>query len=113
MGDDIGLNEPFVSISLRMPRPMWEKINQLVGQRAGRDFSDTARNMMEYGVWMYENKKTLNDPEKMKPKIEEFNKRLDEKNSMGWFAQLSDQQLEGIKMVYELERDKRAKNHSN
>ena len=110
MEDNLELSEPFVSISLRMPRQMWVKIDKLVEQKAGRDFSDTIRNMVDVGIWMYENKKTLKDPEKMKTKIEEFNKRLDEKNSMGWFAQLSDQQLEGIKMAYELEREKRMKN---
>ena len=89
---------------------MWEKIGELAEKKAGRDFSDTARTMIEGGIWLYENKKTLNDPEKMKLNIEEYNKRLDEKNSLGWLGQLSDQRLEGVMMGIELEREKRAKN---
>ena len=111
MGDYFKLKEPYISISLRMPRQMWEKIGELAEKKVGRDFSDTARTMIEGGIWLYENKQTLNDPEKMKLNIEEYNKRLDEKNSLGWLGQLSDQQLEGLQMANEMEREKRAKNH--
>ena len=89
---------------------MWEKITELVEKKAGRDRSEVIRNRLEDGIWLYENKKTLNDPEKMRQNIEEYNKRLEEKNSSGWLAQLSDQRLEGIMIGIELEREKRAKN---
>jgi len=109
VGDNIDLREPYILLSIRMPREMWQKVNELVEKKVGKDMSATTRALIEGGIWLFEIKKTLNDPEKMKKNIEEYNKRLEEKNSSRWFAQLSDQQLLGLKMAYELEREKRAK----
>ena len=110
MGYNIKLSEPYLSISLRIPLKMLEKITELVEKKVGRDRSDTIRNMIVDGIWLYENKKTLCDPEKMKKNIEEYNKRLEEKNSSAWLAQLSGPRLEGVMMGIELERENRAKN---
>ena len=101
------MKEPGASISLRIPRELWFKINELVGGRNCPDFSHAARALIEAGIWLNEHKTDLTDPEKSQKLIEKYNSKLNEKDVFDWVGQLSDLQIEGLQIAFELEKEKR------
>ena len=101
------MKEPSASISLRIPRDLWSKINNLVDDRSIPDFSHAARSLIEAGLWLIEHEKDLSDPEKSQKIIEEYNSKLNEKDVFDWVGQLSDNQIQGLEIAFELEKGKR------
>ena len=101
------MKEPSASISLRIPRELWSKINELAGSRNCPDFSHAARSLIESGIWMIEHKSDLSDPEKSQKLIEEFNSKLNEKDVFDWVGQLTDLQIQGLQIAFKLEKEKR------
>ena len=101
------MKEPGVSISLRIPREQWGKINDLVDGRNCPDFSHAARMLFEAGLWLHENKIDLEDTEKSQKLIEEYNSKMNEKDVFDWVGQLSDMQIQGLQIAFDLEREKR------
>ena len=101
------MKEPSASISLRISRELWSKINELVGGRNCPDFSHAARSLIEAGIWMIEHKNDLSDPEKSQKLIEEYNSKLNEKDVFDWVGQLTDLQIQGLQIAFDLEKEKR------
>ena len=103
------MKEPSISISLRIPRELWSKINNLVDDRSIPDFSHAARSLIETGLWLIEHKNDLTDPEKSQKLVEEYNSKLNEKDLFDWVGQLPDNQIESLMIAFELEKEKRIK----
>jgi len=103
------MKEPGVLISLRMTRELWTQINNLVENNDSPDFSHAVRSLIEGGLWLIEHKNDLKDPEKSQKVVEEYNSKMDEKNLFTWTAQLTDIQIDGMKMALELEKENRIK----
>jgi len=101
------MKEPSASISLRLPRELWIKINDLVDDRTIPDFSHAARSLIETGLWLIEHKNDLEDPEKSQKLIEEYNSKLKEEALFDWVGQLPDNQIEALKIAFDLEKEKR------
>lgn len=101
------MKEPSASISLRIPREQWTKINDLVCGRNYPDFSHAARSLIEAGLWLIEHKTDLEDPEKSQKLIEEYNSKLNEKELFDWVGQLTDLQIQGLQIAFDLEKEKR------
>ena len=103
------MREPGVSISLRLSHELWTKINDLVDGRNCPDFSHVARSLIEAGLWLNEHKNDLTDPEKSQKFIEEYNSKLNEKDLFDWVSRLSDNQIQGMEIAFDLEKEKRFK----
>ena|SRR3989338_2285021 len=103
------MREPGVLISLRLSRELWTKINDLVDGRNCPDFSHVARSLIEAGLWLNEHKNDLTDPEKSQKFIEEYNSKLNEKDLFDWVSRLSDNQIQGMEIAFDLEKEKRFK----
>lgn len=101
------MKEPSASVSLRLPRDLWQKINDLVDERKIPDFSHATRSLIEAGLWLNQNKNDLIDPEKSHKLIDEYNSKLDEKSLFDWVGQLSNNQIDGLMIAFDLEKEKR------
>ena len=101
------MNEPSASISLRLSRELWSKINELADDGGYPDFSGAARSLIEAGLWLFEHKKDFTDPEISQKLIEEYNSKLQDKGVLAWLEQLGDIQLQGIQGALEMEKEKR------
>lgn len=104
---EYSLKEPSASISLRISRELWDKINDLADDEGSPDFSSAARSLIEAGLWLFEHKKDFTDPEKSQKLIEEYNSKLLDKAVLDWMEQLSDTQIQGIQSALEMEKEKR------
>ena len=71
------------------------------------DFSHAVRALIEAGLWLDEHKMDLSDPKKSQKIIEEYNEKSNEEHLFSWIGQLSDSQIEGMKIALELEKEKR------
>lgn len=105
------MKEPSVSKSIRIPISLWQKINELIDENNIPDFSSAARSLIEAGLWLNENKKDLTDSEKSKKLIDEYNSKLDEKLLFDWVRQLSFNQIDGLNIALQLEKEKRITNN--
>lgn len=103
------MKEPGTSISLRISRELWMKINELIDGEKCPDFSHSARMLIEAGLWLNEHKNDLIDPEKSQKLIEEYNSKMNEKDVFDWVRQLSDMQIEGMQIAFKLEKEKRVR----
>ncbi len=103
------MKEPSVSKSIRITREQWTKINDLVDGKSIPDFSHAARSLIEAGLWLNEHKNDLTDPEKSQKLIEEYNSKLNENTLFDWVGQLTDNQIQGMQIAFELEKEKRFK----
>ena len=101
------MNVPGTSISLRISFELWTKIKNFAEKENSPDFSHAVRALIEAGLWLDEHKMDLSDPKKSQKIIEEYNEKSNEEHLFSWIGQLSDSQIEGMKIALELEKEKR------
>ena len=102
--------QPSISKSIRLPFGVWESIQNLVEAGKFVDFSDAMRKLVDGGFRLMEIKEQVNDPEKAKKLIDEWNSKMNENDIFDWTKQLHDDTMKAVLQALDLEREKRFHN---
>ena len=105
--ENFRVREPSVLKSVRFVREQWEKIVEYGESENCKDFTDALRKLVDSGLWLEEHKKQLQDPEKNRELIDEYNKRMEDETIFDWLGTQSKFQLEGLDAAIKLEKEKR------
>lgn len=101
------MNVPSTTLSTRISFELWTKIKDFAENENSPDFSHAVRALIEAGLWLDEHKIDLQDPIKYQKIIDEYNTKSNEENLFSWIGQLSNSQIDGMRMALELEKEKR------
>jgi Arc/MetJ-type ribon-helix-helix transcriptional regulator len=96
---------PLVSISVRMPCELLEKLEEKITIKQFKDRSEAIRSYVELGLHVESYRSSIKDPEFLKS-MEDL--RQDDK-IFEWMSSLKENELTAIKTAIELEREIRSK----
>jgi len=65
------------------------------------------RSLVEGGIKLMEIKETVNDPDKVRKLVDEWNSKMNENDIFDWVGDLSDNQITAIQGAISLEKEKR------
>jgi len=106
---DCTLKSPSVSLSIRMPHELWEKIAQFVDNGPAKDLSSAVRTLIEGGFKLIEIKNEIDDPDRAQELAKQWDSKMNENDILEWTKNLSDQQMKAVQGAIEFENEQRYK----
>ena len=105
---DCILKKPSTTLSIRISYELWEKMSEFA-KKNDLDFSSGTRQLIDYGLWVDNHKKDIQDPEKTCGVISEWTAKMTENEIVEWPKELPDEQISAAMMSLQMEIERRNK----
>lgn len=100
---------PTTSISIRISTEWWQYLQKMVEKGEFSNISHAIRSFLELGKWLHDNKERFKDEEEIRKIEQEWFSQMNERANLEWLQDLTDTQIEGVKMAINLETERRYK----
>jgi len=101
------MKRPGITASVRMSLELWSEINKFVEDGICKNFSESARVLIQGGLKLQDFKQVVNDPSKLNQFIDEMNSIMKKEQIFDWTKSLNDQQIEAIGTALKMEKESR------
>jgi len=103
------LKLPTATLSIRIPHELWEKLAHFVDNGPAKDLSSAVRTLIEGGFKLLEIKNKIDDPDRVRELVEQWDSKMNESDIFEWAKNLPDHEMKAVQGAIEFENEQRNK----